>query len=93
MPDPYAVLGLANGASPEDIRAAYRRLAFIAHPDRGGTTDALVKIREAHDAALALAAKEPCRECYGAGHIVHRGGLRSLKSTCKTCMGTGRRWP
>ncbi|MFB3739790.1 MAG: J domain-containing protein, partial [Candidatus Velamenicoccus archaeovorus] len=32
--DPYVVLGLPRGASQDQIRAAYRRLAQIYHPDR-----------------------------------------------------------
>ena len=34
--DPFAVLGLAPGASPEEIAAAYRRQAKRWHPDRAG---------------------------------------------------------
>lgn len=32
--DPYAILGLREGASQEDIRAAYRQLAAQYHPDK-----------------------------------------------------------
>jgi len=35
-PDPYRTLGLARGASREEIRRAYRRLAKIHHPDAAG---------------------------------------------------------
>lgn len=31
--DPYAELGIARGASPDDIRRAYRKLAKELHPD------------------------------------------------------------
>jgi len=34
--DPYRVLGVARGASAEEIRRAYRRLAKINHPDAAG---------------------------------------------------------
>jgi len=30
----YATLSLPRGATPADIRSAYRRCAFISHPDR-----------------------------------------------------------
>ncbi len=36
--DPYRTLGLARGASPDDIKRAYRRLAKINHPDAAGET-------------------------------------------------------
>ena len=32
--DPYAVLGVPEGASQDDIRAAYRQLAAQYHPDK-----------------------------------------------------------
>jgi DnaJ domain len=34
--DPYRTLGLARGASLEEIRRAYRALAKLNHPDAGG---------------------------------------------------------
>ena len=34
--DPHAVLGIAPGASPDEVTAAYRRLAKRHHPDRIG---------------------------------------------------------
>ena len=32
--DPYSILGIAKGASPEEIKQAYRRLANTYHPDK-----------------------------------------------------------
>lgn len=32
--DPYAVLGVSRNASPEEIRAAYRREMVNYHPDK-----------------------------------------------------------
>ena len=36
QPDPYRTLGLSPGASGDDIRRAYRRLAKANHPDSAG---------------------------------------------------------
>ena len=38
--DPYRVLGIAPGASPREIRDAYRRRARMAHPDLAGDDSA-----------------------------------------------------
>lgn len=35
-PDPYTTLGLPRTASAEDVKAAFRKAALEAHPDRLG---------------------------------------------------------
>jgi DnaJ like chaperone protein len=35
-PDPYAVLGVPRTADDDAIKAAFRRIALEAHPDRCG---------------------------------------------------------
>jgi hypothetical protein len=47
-----AVLGLAEGASDEDIRAAHRRLIQRVHPDVGGSADLAARINRAKDVLL-----------------------------------------
>ena len=50
-PDPYQVLGVTAGASPEDIARAYRRAAHAAHPDvRPADPQAAVRFRALTDA-------------------------------------------
>jgi len=46
------VLGLEEGASADDIRAAHRRLMLQNHPDKGGTDYIAAKINEAKDVLL-----------------------------------------
>ena len=47
-----AVLGLADGASEADIRAAHRRLMRAAHPDGGGSDWMAARVNEARDVLL-----------------------------------------
>ncbi|WP_431303559.1 hypothetical protein [Sediminicoccus sp. BL-A-41-H5] len=47
-----SVLGLAEGASEEQIRAAHRRLMQSAHPDRGGSDWLASRVNEARDLLL-----------------------------------------
>lgn len=43
----WDVLGLTPDASASEVQAAYRRLVFDVHPDRGGTADAFRRVHEA----------------------------------------------
>jgi hypothetical protein len=38
--DPYGVLGVGPDATDDEVRAAYRRLAWRFHPDKGATDPA-----------------------------------------------------
>ena len=51
--DPYAILGVGRGAPLSEIKRAYRKLAFSAHPDAGDNPDAQ-RFRELHEAYAAL---------------------------------------
>ena len=47
-----AVLGLAEGATGEEIKAAYRRLIQRMHPDVGGSAELAARINRAKDVLL-----------------------------------------
>jgi len=47
-----ALLGLQDGASPAEIRAAHRRLMRQAHPDHGGSAEQAARLNQARDVLL-----------------------------------------
>ncbi len=47
--DYYEVLGLKKGATADEIKKAYRKLAKEHHPDKGGSEDKFKEISEAYD--------------------------------------------
>ena len=46
--DYYKILGIAKGASEEDVKKAYRKLAHKFHPDKGGDAGRFKEISEAY---------------------------------------------
>jgi len=49
-----SVLGLAEGASADEIRAVHRRLIQRVHPDVGGSADLAARINRAKDVLLGV---------------------------------------
>ena len=49
------ILGLDDGASEDDIRAAYHRLIALVHPDRGGSGFLAAQVNRARDVLLRRA--------------------------------------
>lgn len=47
--DYYSTLGVDKGATQEDIKQAYKKLAKQYHPDHGGDTDKFAQINEAYE--------------------------------------------
>ncbi len=54
--DYYKVLGVARGATEEEIKKAYRKLAHAHHPDKAGGSEA--KFKEVNEAYQVLGNKE-----------------------------------
>ena len=55
MRDPYEVLGVSPGASDDEIKAAYRKLAKKYHPDlNNGSAEAEARMKEVNEAYTLL---------------------------------------
>ncbi len=77
MADFYAALGVARGASDDDIKNAYRRLATRYHPDKnGGSKEAEEKFKEIIEAydVLRDPQKRAAYDRYGEAGIRGAGG-------------------
>jgi hypothetical protein len=48
----YELLGLAKGASREEVARAHRTLMKKFHPDHGGSTDLAARVNEAKDVLM-----------------------------------------
>jgi hypothetical protein len=61
-PNDFAVLGLRPGAGDDEIRAAYRRLVKVHHPDRNpGDEEALAAFRRLTESYAALSSRAGSR--------------------------------
>jgi DnaJ-class molecular chaperone len=84
------LLNLSDHPTEEQIKLAYRRLAAIHHPDRGGDRDKFDEINKAYRVTLAEAQKEqPCEICQGTGKTTIVQGFHVTKVRCTLCKGTG----
>jgi curved DNA-binding protein CbpA len=63
-PDLYDVLGLDKGATPTEIRRAYRKASMAFHPDRNGGTDEAKKRFQAIKEAYEVLSDVSMREFY-----------------------------
>jgi hypothetical protein len=52
MRDPYDILGVARGATFEEVRAAYRKACKTKHPDMGGSHQEFVELQAAYEHIL-----------------------------------------
>src|SRR3954465_7379172 len=76
MRDPYELLGVSKGASPEDIKKAYRKLAKKLHPDSNKKDPkAATKFAELNG-AYEIVGDEDKRKAFDRGEIDAEGKPR-----------------
>jgi curved DNA-binding protein CbpA len=49
LQDAIRILGLITPFTADEAKTAYRRKALIAHPDKGGTHEQFIKVKEAYE--------------------------------------------
>lgn len=82
--------GLSDVATPDEVKAEWRRLAAIHHPDRGGDASEFSRLRALYSDALAESLEpKQCPSCRGSGKIVQNRGFNSIQLPCNECGGTG----
>lgn len=75
--DYYEVLGVDRNASQEEIKKAFRKLAFKYHPDRNKASDAEERFKEISEAYAVLSDPEKKQQYDAFGH----DGIRGSYST------------
>lgn len=90
MSKAFEKLGLPETATPDEVKAKWRELCMIHHPDRGGNPCEFDEIRRAYKVAFAEAsAPKPCGACGGTGKVKQMHGWSSVEMPCPACGGSG----
>ena len=89
MADPYKVLGVARGASDEDIKRAYRKLAKKLHPDLNPGDKKIETQFKETTAAYDLLSDTDKRRKYDRGEIDEHGQPRGARFNHRPGAGAG----
>lgn len=98
MSDYYSTLGISKGASQDEIKKAYRKLALKYHPDKNpGDKEAEKSFKKISEAYEVLSDDQKRRmydqygpdafQAGGMGGAGHAGGFSSMEEALRTFMG------
>jgi DnaJ-class molecular chaperone len=59
MDDPYKILGIYRGTSIDEVKSAYKRLARLHHPDKGGDAEVFQTVNTAYSIILKQYERPP----------------------------------
>jgi len=87
---PFETLGISESSTADEVKAKWRELVKIHHPDRGGNQVDFITYREAYNRALEIAMEpKKCQVCNGSGREVISRGFHQTTVICRTCKGGG----
>jgi len=55
----FTVLGVSENATEEEVKTAYKKLAIVHHPDKGGKQDRFIEITESKNKCLSWISNNP----------------------------------
>lgn len=65
----YSILGIAYNATSEEVKLAFRKLAKIHHPDKGGDEELFKEIRAAYEYIIEHPYEPPVRSSLRDGYV------------------------
>jgi len=88
----YDILGVSLQATPQEIKAAYRKLAMEHHPDRGGDESTFQKINQAYDTLSDNHKRNMYNEQVNGrmGESIHQRNFEDIHDMFNKMFGAGR---
>lgn len=90
MRNAFEILELSEDATPDEVKAKWKKLCMTHHPDRGGNQVKFHELKQAYEVAYAQACEPKlCPQCAGVGKVKRSHGFNSIDVFCELCGGSG----